>query len=415
MQEELEDLLVQLARLISLAADKGFELRFVPVVSKTGTILSKAEPPIESPMEPESQVAMLPTEPPSEPLRLHVCVLPEIRPSHPSSEQAGWLEALWAFLPRMYQPFSSMADEVNDLSKLILGEEFLRSFPNHAQVLLLQYAVARVRHGQSLGLSDADALPIISAVGKYAQRTRIGFVYGPMRSHGPRHGSWKEDAQAYLDELTDIASAWPDGSVMPGRLMRLLETAVLDADPLGDVLAALGAAIRGGVSQSDPRIVRLLDPFVEDLDATAQYKTLRAAIRAARKESLVVPVNPIDESALIPEDWPWLAFTRGKRAVMVGGDPREPNRIRIQRAFGFAELLWEPSGGRRNSLQQVRDRVTGGGVDFVILLRRFIGHDVDKVVLPACREAGVSWISVSAGYGIVRIRQEIERMIAKPL
>ncbi|MEI6511451.1 MAG: hypothetical protein WCO25_05440 [Candidatus Uhrbacteria bacterium] len=415
IQNELSDLLARWTRLVARAEENGMRIGFLPIAAPSG--IPRLEPPVAVA---EVLPPSLPAETvPVEPIAARgeaSCVIVSYpdRGTGPSlAERAGWHDALRDGLPVLRHPPEAMEDEASDLFEFVRDERRLGMFPPGIQVLLLQYVVARTRFRQAHGLDDRLAAPIISAVGKYAARTQIGYVYGAKRDHGPLGGTWKHDAQAYLNELSDVAAESADGSVTPGRLIRLLELSVENAEPSEDVFDSLDVAIRGGVSQSDSRVVRILEPFLSDLDATGQYKTLRGAIRAAGRKSQAVAVIA-EESAPVLAGWPWLAFTRGKLAVMVGGDPREPNRVRIQDAFGFAELAWDPSADRSNLLAQVRDRVACGKVDLVIILRRFIGHDVDNVVLPACRAASVPWVSVPTGYGISRIRQEIERMVARP-
>lgn len=415
IQNELDDLLIRWSRLVARASEIGYQIRFVPIAALIPA--PQPEPPTAAEPEPPTNppAESFPVEPVAAPMEESCTIIsyPEHRADSSQDERAGWHDALRECLPGLRHPPESMEDEAGELAELIRDERRLGVFPNGTQVLLFQYVVARIRYQQSRGLGDARASSIISSVGRYTQRTRVGFVYGLMLSHVPRDGNWSRDAQAYLNELSDAAAETMDGSVTPGRLIRLLELSVENAEPCEDVFDALDVAIRGGVAQSDPRVVRLLAPFLPDLNATNQYKTLRGAIRAASKKSEAAE-DSIAEPDRMLVGWPWLDFTRGKRAVIVGGDPREPNRVRIQLAFGFAELAWEQSHERPNLLAQVRDRVIGGRVDFVIILRRFIGHDVDNVVLPACRVAGVAWVSVPSGYGISRIKQEIERMVPLP-
>lgn len=423
IQREFEELSIRFALLVARAKENGLRIGFVPIAAPIGVprpeppTVAIPEPPVAVISEPPASVPIVsfPIEPAAgadEPACAFVSY-PARDAGSAQDERAGWHDALRDELPGFRHPPEAMNDEADELYGFVRNERRLGAFPNGIQVLLLQYVVARTRHRQDEGLDGHRALSIISAVGKYSGQTRVGFVYGAMRTHVPQNGTWKNDARAYLIELSDAAAASTDGTFTPGRLVRLLETCVENAEPCEDVFDALDVAVRGGVAQSDPRVVRLLAPYLADLAATGQYKTLRSAIRTANKKSLPVE-DPIAEPARMLNQWPWLPFTRGKRAVIVGGDPREPNRVRIQLAFGFAELAWESSAERTRMLAQVRDRVANGGVDLVIVLRRFIGHDVDNVVLPACRVAGIAWVSVPTGYGISRIRQEIERMVPLP-
>ena len=113
----------------------------------------------------------------------------------------------------------------------------------------------------------------------------------------------------------------------------------------------------------------------------------------------------------LPEDWAWWGRTEGRRAVILGGSPRETNRARLEQEFRFAELVWDPAEHKRNVLQRLRDRIRSGGVDLVIVLRRFVGHDTDDVVVRACKDSGTDWVHVEHGYGVNQVQAAVERFL----
>lgn len=42
---------------------------------------------------------------------------------------------------------------------------------------------------------------------------------------------------------------------------------------------------------------------------------------------------------------------------------------------------------------------------------RFVGHDADQVILPACKDAGVPFVPVQTGYGVAGVRCAIARLV----
>jgi hypothetical protein len=94
--------------------------------------------------------------------------------------------------------------------------------------------------------------------------------------------------------------------------------------------------------------------------------------------------------------------------IVVGGTDRPHRRERIQRAFGFASIDWYGSDHTR-LLQKARERVEGGTVQFVILLKRFTNHDIE-VLMPLCRERNIPCANVHWGVGVQGIRLAMERM-----
>lgn len=103
---------------------------------------------------------------------------------------------------------------------------------------------------------------------------------------------------------------------------------------------------------------------------------------------------------IVPEDWPMHEVTSGRRAVVVGGDPRPRAAERIQETFGFRSVLWKENDPRR--ILGLADRIRGGTVDLVIALRAFMGHSDSDALRPACKEVGIPFCLVDTGYGVAQ-------------
>ncbi|MEZ4238864.1 MAG: hypothetical protein R3F59_22470 [Myxococcota bacterium] len=70
-------------------------------------------------------------------------------------------------------------------------------------------------------------------------------------------------------------------------------------------------------------------------------------------------------------------------------------------------MEWELKEPRR--LKGLAERVRSRSVDFVIVLRAFIGHAEQETVLDACRAADVPFVIVDSGYGVNQVKLAIER------
>lgn len=395
MQAELEELAGRMLSLLDRAREGGFELRLVPVAA------APDEPTEDLVLEPPPAAATPPAAASARP-----------EPEHPRPPPSGpdWRGPLRALLS-LLRGDRLVDEEEEDLAALVHDEARLRGFPKDIQVSLLQYAAARLRYLQERGMDDEHVRALMADITSYAERERCGFVHGPKRVSAPRTASWESDARGYLNRLYDRTLAEDDGETNVGRVIAAIETAIRDAAPFEELRPLLTSALRLGVGAANTRLVNLTAPFLGLMESVPELKALRSAIRTAERDARA---DPEPEAPALPPDWPWLAFTRGKRVVMIGGDPREPNRERIERAFGFDELSWMKTEFSPRSIQAARERVASGGTDFVIILRRFVGHDTDDQIIPACAQAGTPWISVPSGYGIERIRQEIERRIPRP-
>lgn len=306
--------------------------------------------------------------------------------------------------------------ELAALSAVIRDADRWRSLPRELQRTLVGLVTARLRRAQDeIGVSGPRLDDAFSSLSSWSKREQPGWVNGLSRNHVPTRGSWTADAEAYQDRLPRPV---PTPAVRE-NIERVLEGLRAFLPEFGSAPAeaqeAVGAqfrqmvrkALESGVRVTDPRLLKLVGPHAELFDGQ-EFKALRKALR----EDGEVPELDDDERApALPPDWAWWGRTRRRRGVLVGGDPREPNRERLEKAFGFTQLEWVGTEFKRNNLQTVRDRVRAGKLDIVIILGAFVGHDADDVILPAARECGVDWVHVDKGYGIVRVRRAIERFL----
>lgn len=289
-------------------------------------------------------------------------------------------------------------------------------FPKDVQRALVGMAVARARHVQdevSPALHpitiDQELDRFFSGMTAFSKREQPGFVFGLRRHHHPVAERWSEDAQRWWQEL---ASRLPEPiTPNPERALNALVETLEEGGGEEEVIQRALEVLDAGVSPDDPRFVRVMIPHQDKLRKHTRFKRLRKAIRDLMTEDEAVEAESAAEDATVPADWAFAEQVRGKHAALVGGDLREEARKRIQDTFGFASVDWITTDHARN-IQNLANAIRGGTVDFVIILRRFIGHNVDRTVLPAVRAEGVPWVSVERGYGIQQIKMAIERYLA---
>ena len=330
----------------------------------------------------------------AEPIRMPI--VPRADPHEP-------LRALVRDLAAQRTPEEEIAfyrDAARDTARLDLV------FPVGARLDALSFLVARARHLRGKGMiREKELMEVLPSVTAYARYANAGPVHGPSRFHVSRTATWALDATMLLARLAkevQIDLEPPNPEKLLAQLEGLVSTGGGDTEIHELVLRCLD----GGVGQRDPRLSRILMPVLHALDGK-RLKDLRVAVREKIAEDS--DTDSVVPEAAIPESWAFRHLTVGKRAVMVGGDSREINRRRIQEAFGFSSLEWVKTEFKKRELQDLRDRVTRGGVDMVILLTSFVGHSADDIVQPACKSTGTPFVPVEIGYGIVRIRAAIER------
>ena len=247
-----------------------------------------------------------------------------------------------------------------------------------------------------------------------------GFVRGLGRGQKPERSSWVHDAEYWWrklrEELGDAGHPVKQApSIRPEAALEALSR-VVEAKQSGETIRRAAIyAVETGVASDNPRLLKLLAPHLVELEGDSRLKNVRRARRPPPPPPppAAVSTEPAAE-AVVPADWPYLRLTKGRVAVMVGGDLREQTRRNVQRALGFKELTWE-SGYDVRATQSLASRISRGRVEFVIFLRRFISHKITELLVPACRNADIPWVMVEQGYGLTRICLSIERYLEKRL
>jgi hypothetical protein len=333
---------------------------------------------------------------------------PKVEPVDPAD--AGVIRAPLAVHPGKLPDMLALSAELDRIGAAItqrMTSLWVRQ-PRGVQQALVGHIVARARHIQDELDPDlfdpargSDLDRVFSCLTAFSKKEQPGFVFGLMRSHTPQHGSWDADARAWWVRLERELGP----TANPEKALEAVSKATSGEDDAA-IAAAVAAALDAGVSPDDPRLIGMTENHIEALRHSARFKKLRRAIRA----SLNTAESPAPAATTSgpPPDWAFWDVVRRKRAAVIGGDLREDARKRIQDAFEFSMLDWVTTDHARH-IQVLAAAIQGGTIEFVILLRRFIGHDVDRIVIPACRAAGVPWISVDRGYGVNQITLAIER------
>jgi hypothetical protein len=236
-------------------------------------------------------------------------------------------------------------------------------------------------------------------------------VSGLSRSNAPDTENWLSDAREWWDRLQRDAHPAGEEPESPGAVLRDLEERIEEERPdRKELLAMVKAAVRAGVSQSDPRLVSLLLSHRDTFKGAKGLKTLKTQLRQAQRAEEAEPAADGDGDDPMPPGWPLFHRTRGKVAVIVGGDDRSHAADRIKAAFEFGEVEWESGSPRRAAA--LAERVKAGrSVDMVILLRNFISHKFPDLLVPGCKESGVDLVVVDHGYGVTQVRLAMERFL----
>jgi len=159
-------------------------------------------------------------------------------------------------------------------------------------------------------------------------------------------------------------------------------------------------------TQSDPDLIRLLAPHLDLVVGTRDFKTLRQKIRRERQRLDAVEARE-DRAVGAAEEWAGLHLTRGRHALIVGGDRRDNPMKRIKAGLALDNVEWE-SGLQVRRLRQLSQRIRSGRVDMVMYLVQFVSHKAQDILRPACQTSGVPFLMVDRGYGVAAVRRAIE-------
>lgn len=331
--------------------------------------------------------------------------------------------------------------EANRFNAVVVGVQDMVQYTDQWAILdqntqraLVGLVAAVARHLQDETDLDSSALlplnSIFSRLTAFSATYRPGFVRGLTRSHGPYNDTWMADIRQWYRELThtDTTAAprvWtskpadPPPAVEddedepeplnPERSLSALRH-LLDADePDRDLVCkAAMVCIDAGVRPTDPRLLRMLGMHLELLTKEPSLKNLRKAIRESQKEA---EEEARKDNSTPPSDWPYWAYTRGKRLLILGGDVRNTTTNRLQKVFGFSEILWE-TGHQTRRVQAAVTQVSAGSIDMVLFLARFVSHAAWDVAVPACKAAKVPFVLVESGYGTAQIRAAMEQTLS---
>lgn len=325
------------------------------------------------------------------------------------SEQAAahdWRMELANTLIWMGRPVAPVG-ELNRCEMVAEGFDKFYAMPTAGRRDLLELLVARLRGAQATRPElDSEILSVLRLILECARSGEGVFVRGARIDSQPRMGTWVGDAeQSYARLLQRTFMADDLRSLNPDRVVNLLDALVGSGKKFAEIRPFLLAAMAAGMPAGFPRLVRTMRPFLEHLADDPAYKPLRVAIRAL--DTGGAENAPVAATGKLPACWPGYAVTRGVRAAMVGGEPREEIRQRIQAQFGFARLDW--ARAEKSELDGIISGIRNGKIRFVFILKKFCHAAAVRSIQDACRESGSTIGFLNRGYSLDEFQQVIER------
>lgn len=248
---------------------------------------------------------------------------------------------------------------------------------------------------------------------EHSKAERPGFVNGLMASHRPSRGSWLEDARRARAVVVGDTNA-PGGERPPSRAVpagRALLQGALDGVDDATLLSLALGAVNASDKLTDAHLCQALAPRYQVFVGASALKPL--VKRLKRLQGPATAPNPAESSTsaeVLPDDWPGFAFTEGKRVLALGGDERFRVVDRWTETFRFADVDWNDGLSVRR-VDAVKKRVASGQLELVVIIRDFIGHKSTNKLVKACKAVNGRFVVVDKGYGVVQVRQAIERYL----
>lgn len=219
----------------------------------------------------------------------------------------------------------------------------------------------------------------------------------------------RQEQQTVLQDRQQQAQAVAREALDELRFLTARGGLAEDSPELEAFFDALDRAL-GGMSPSDPELLDLVRPQVDYLTG-ASYRALRKHLARIEDDA----ARTREEETFRDSIRDVIAQTRGLRALVVGGSPREERRRKLEALFEFSELDWEAHEDKRPAaLASLRERVRGGSVDVMIIIKSLVGHAVSDTLRPLCEEEDVPCLMVE-GYGEVAVAEALRRgLVERP-
>lgn len=234
-----------------------------------------------------------------------------------------------------------------------------------------------------------------------------------------RRGQIADSARApeLRGELERIAELWGrriDGERLERRLLNKVRYKVKQArETSGDDLDKLWAGIdevvaelvRGGMKPSNAGLREALGGLTPPSTFTpgeALALALRESVRAAGAHQ---QHDEDDDDPSTPEVALARQLLDGKRALLIGGEAREPQRLELEQRLGLRELIWL-STRDHESVARYEDWIRRPDVDLVLRLVRLTNHAHGELQDMAKRH-GKIFVNLKAGYGVNRVAHDV--------
>jgi hypothetical protein len=172
---------------------------------------------------------------------------------------------------------------------------------------------------------------------------------------------------------------------------------------------AIAHAVSAGLPPSDLRLRQCLSPLIDDLPdrevpeaASRVFDAIDQHLEAASR--VPDPATPREPSETLVRVRKLLA---GRVAVLVGGQPREHARRRLQAALGLAELRWIAVAHHQSIEAELLPQFKRDDTDLFITLTRWRSHAIGPQMREWCKTYDKLFVELPQGYNEEQIAHQI--------
>ena len=129
-----------------------------------------------------------------------------------------------------------------------------------------------------------------------------------------------------------------------------------------------------------------------------------------RRETSAVEAElaqPVDAAGVLD---PLVAKARqrvaGRSAVLIGGQPSEPHRLRLQDGLGLSSLEWVRVE-HHQSFDAAARAIARPGVDLVLIMTRWRSHRDGPAARALCKERAIPLIELPTGYNLRQVAHQL--------
>ena len=264
---------------------------------------------------------------------------------------------------------------------------------------------------------DNSYINVINRIASYIKKQSIEPIHGLKKTDEARHGSWFNDVtnsyynlqEALNIELKSYVKLNADRQIAKLKQLIQEDRNTDDIENLNSLIVSQVKTIlnQTDASHSDIRLIKLLVNYQEALEEESLFKKLRSAIRKYEKD-----IEEQDNSQVSQDE----VFEKlaNKKIVLVGGDRRHDATMFLESILPKSTKIdwpdFEKSNGSKSRIS-LEKSIAKGGVNAVIIIQKFIGHDVTTPLKSTLKEHSHCASAMSKTYSKAQLHSALELIV----